>query len=203
MIKNIIFDFGDIFINLDKKATSNEFQKLGITEVSSELKSILNQYEEGIISTDDFIAFFEHNYKVTAKEVVFAWNAILLNFPKHRLKFLKDLAASNQFRLFLLSNTNDLHIANIKEKWGAVLYDEFKNCFEQFYLSYEIHLSKPNSAIYQFVLDKNNLKAHETLFVDDLKENTDAASKLGISTWNLLPGKDDVTDLFIKNKNIF
>ena len=50
------------------------------------------------------------------------------------------------------------------------------------------------------VLNENDLIAEETLFVDDLKENTDSADTLGIKTWNLTPKKEDVTELFIKNK---
>ena len=129
-----------------------------------------------------------------------AWNAILLDFPTHRLTFLKELAKSKQYRLFLLSNTNDMHISWIQENWGSTLYLEFKNCFEEFYLSHEIHFRKPNADIYEFVLQENNLIADETFFIDDTEENTRAAEKLGIKTWNLQPGKEDIIDLFIKKE---
>jgi HAD superfamily hydrolase (TIGR01509 family) len=62
-------------------------------------------------------------------------------------------------------------------------------------LSHEINFRKPNTEIYQFVLNENKLKAEETFFIDDTKENTDAAERLGIKTWNLIPGKEDVVDL--------
>jgi putative hydrolase of the HAD superfamily len=62
-------------------------------------------------------------------------------------------------------------------------------------LSHEINFRKPNANIYEFVLNENDLKASETIFVDDLKENTDAAKELGIQVWNLIPGKEDVVDL--------
>ena len=94
-------------------------------------------------------------------------------------------------------NTNDLHISWIKKNWGLELYNDFKNCFEQFYLSHEIHFRKPNPDIYDFVLTNNQLKVHETFFIDDTKENTDAASKLGIHVWNLNPKNEDVTQLFL------
>jgi FMN phosphatase YigB (HAD superfamily) len=198
MIKNIIFDFGDIFINLDKKATYNELEKLGVSEISNEMIEVAHQYERGLISTDEFIKFFNKQFKVAKEDLVFAWNSILLDFPLKRLVFLKELAKSKNYRLFLLSNTNDLHISSVKKSVGTEFYNEFKNCFEQFYLSHEIHFKKPDTAIYEFVLNENNLIAEETLFVDDLEENTDAAHKLGIHTWNLVPGKEDVTELFTK-----
>ena len=80
---------------------------------------------------------------------------------------------------------------------------EFKNCFEKFYLSHEIKLRKPNKEIYEFSLKENNLIAEETLFIDDLEENTAAASTLGIHVWNLIPNQEDVSQLFIKKQYLF
>ncbi|MEL6917638.1 MAG: HAD-IA family hydrolase, partial [Bacteroidota bacterium] len=64
-----------------------------------------------------------------------------------------------------------------------------------FYLSHEIHLRKPDEDIYRFVLEKNHLKASETLFIDDSPENTLSAKQLGIKTWHLLVGTEDVIHL--------
>ena len=200
MIKNIIFDFGDIFINLDKEATYAEMAKLGVSEISEDMIAVYHQYEKGLISTDEFIGFYQQKFPhLKSEDLVFAWNAILLDFPLKRLEFLKELATSKKYRLFLLSNTNDLHITWIKNNWGTTLYNEFKNCFEQFYLSHEIKLRKPDKEIYEFVLSENNLIAKETLFVDDLEINTNAAKELGIKVWNLIPKKEDVIELFAKN----
>jgi putative hydrolase of the HAD superfamily len=198
MIKNIVFDFGDIFINLDKKRFARELQQLGISQESEEMLPVLYQYEKGLISTNKFIAFFEDKLGVPSEKLVKAWNSILLDFPHKRLSFIQELAESKKYRLFLLSNTNDLHISWIKNNWGLELYNAFKICFEQFYLSHEINLRKPNYTIYEFVLKTNNLTAEETFFIDDTKENTVAAKMLGISVWNLKPGKEDVLELFTK-----
>ena len=200
MIKNIIFDFGDIFLNLDKNATFNALAKLEIHDITDEMMSYVYQYEKGEISTAYFINYFTQNFKLSKDELILAWNAILLDFPKHRLQFLKDLSAKNAYRLFLLSNTNELHISWVQNNWGEDLYNEFKDCFEQFYLSHEIHLRKPNANIYEFVLNENKLKAEETFFIDDTKENTEAAEKVGIKSWNLIPGKEDIVDLLIKKE---
>lgn len=201
MIKNIIFDFGDIFINLDKEATYKELAKLGVTELNKDMMETYFKYEKGLISTDDFVAFYKVQFPLIPNEsLIYAWNAILLDFPKHRLTFLKNLVASKKYRLFLLSNTNELHISWIQKNWGMDLYNDFKNCFEQFYLSHEINFRKPNTDIYNFVLKENSLKATETLFVDDLKENTESAKTLGLHVWNLIPGKEDVIDLLKKKE---
>lgn len=201
MIKNIIFDFGDIFINLDKEATYREMVKLGVTEISEEMISVYHQYEKGLISTEEFLGFYQQEFpQIKKQELKDAWNAILLDFPRRRLAFLKELQASKKYRLFLLSNTNDLHISWIQDAWGATLYKEFKDCFEQFYLSHEIHFRKPNADIYEFVLSENNLNPSETFFIDDTKENTEAAKQLGLAVWNLIPGEEDVVELFARKE---
>jgi putative hydrolase of the HAD superfamily len=199
MIKNIVFDFGDIFINLDKKLFAEELQKLHISQESEEMLPILQQYEMGLVSTDKFLTFFEERLSISEDKLKRAWNSILLDFPKERLRFIQNLSESKKYRLFLLSNTNDLHISWIQQNWGMEQYNAFKICFEQFYLSHEINLRKPNNNIYEFVLTSNDLEPKETLFIDDTKENTDAAKALGIHIWNLKPGKEDLLELLTKN----
>jgi len=200
MIKNIIFDFGDVFINLDKEATYRELERLKV-DVSLDMVSWYQSYEVGNISTQKFIdKVHEKNTHVSQQELIDAWNAILLDFPLKRLSFLKELKKSNKYRLILLSNTNDLHITWIKKNWGMPLYNEFMECFEQFYLSHEIGFRKPNEDIYNFVLEKNNLLPSETIFIDDTEENTKSAQKLGIHVWNIDPLKEDVVSLLTRKE---
>ena len=197
MIKNIVFDFGDVFINLDKEATFDQLRALGVTNFSIEMIEVAKQYEIGKISTQQFVDTFKLMFP-TISEIEFknAWNAILKDFPLHRLHFLRKLADSKKYRIFLLSNTNSLHISWIQKTWGSKLYSEFKKCFEKFYLSHEIHLRKPNEDIYKFVLNTNRLVPEETFFIDDTEENTTTASTLGINVWNINPACEDVVDLF-------
>ncbi len=199
MINNIIFDFGDIFINLDKEAIYRELEKYGFTTLTPELDTLAKEYEQGLITTKDFIAKLLTIFpSATEKQITEAWNSILLDFPLYRLNFIEELAQEKNYRVFLLSNTNELHISHVVKTMGEENYNRFKDCFEKFYLSHEIQLRKPNATIYEFVLEQNNLKAEETFFIDDTKENTDAAEKLGIKCWNLLVGSDDVINLKTK-----
>ena len=202
-IKTLIFDFGDVFINLDKLgAMENALQLFELKELPEDLVSINTLYEQGLISTEEFIGFYTHNFpKLSKKEIVNAWNFILKDFPEYRLKFLKNLSVSNKYQLILLSNTNELHIEWIKER--IPFYEEFKSCFDKFYLSHEIQLRKPNPNIYEFVLNENALQPEDCLFIDDTKENTDSAANIGIHVWNIDENTQDIIDLFSTNSHLF
>jgi len=197
MINTLIFDFGDVFINLDKPAIERSLNKLGISTITNEMLEIAMNYEKGLISTDVFITSFTKRFPmISNKEFTTAWNSIILDFPEHRLTFIEHLASLKKYKLILLSNTNELHIEQVIENMSLDRYLRFKNCFDQFYLSHEIKLRKPDHSIYEFVLIKNNLIAKNCFFIDDTKENTDAASILGIRAWNNNPKNEDVIDLF-------
>ncbi|WP_340073503.1 HAD-IA family hydrolase [Leptobacterium sp. I13] len=200
MIDSIIFDFGDIFINLDKHATPRIMNSYGLNELTPEMNRINEDYERGLVSTDNLVGYYHGLLpKVPKSKLIKAWNAIILDFPQHRLDFIENLARKNTHRLFLLSNTNELHIEQVQEIMGLQQYQRFKSCFEQFYLSHEIHHRKPDMTIYKYVIETNRLIPEKTLFIDDTKENIDAAAQIGIKTWHLTPGKDDVIDLLDKD----
>lgn len=210
MIKAIIFDFGDVFINLDKQGTIDRTKEVLGYDIITEKKSKENEavfkinddYEKGLISTDEFLNFYYNlTGNVTKAQIKSIWNGLLKDFPQYRFQFLKELKASSKHKLILLSNTNELHINWIKKH--IPFYEDFKNCFDAFYLSHEIHLRKPETNIYEFVLNENKLTANECLFVDDTKQNTDAASQLGIHVWNNNPETEDVVDLFEIKKHLF
>ncbi|MBC3848042.1 HAD family phosphatase [Winogradskyella echinorum] len=203
MIKTLIFDFGDVFINLDKQgAMQNALNLFNLEFFEADMVETNMQYEIGRISTSEFIAFYKSMFQnLNETDIVNAWNYIIKDFPEYRLDFIKNLAQEKEFKLILLSNTNDLHIDFIKH--NVPFYDDFKNCFDVFYLSQEIHLRKPNADIFEFVLKENNLIANDCLFIDDTKENTDTADRLGLHTWNIDETSEDVIDLFKIKKERF
>ena len=198
MIDAIIFDFGDVFINLNRKLTEESFKKLGLDSWTNDLEALNFQFEIGAITENDFLEGIQ--YKIpnsTVNEIKAAWNTVLADFPSYRLDFLKKL--SKQYRLFLLSNTDAIHIANFEHNIGKAYYEEFYSCFEKVYFSFELGMRKPDAAIYNHVLIEQQLKPENTLFVDDKKENTVAAAALGIKVWQLHVGQEDVIDLYSKN----
>jgi len=203
MIKALIFDFGNVFLNLDlEKAIQDTFELLEIESLSDELLSFNYLYEQGLITTEEFLEFYQDNFpKPSKQDLIQLWNSMLKDLPQHRLAFIQKLAAEKKYKLILLSNTNELHINWVKENIST--YETFKNCFDAFYLSHEIGLRKPDRAIFEFILNNNQLVAKDCLFIDDTKEHILGASKLGIHTWNIDPKHDDITNLFTIKKHLF
>lgn len=197
MIEAIIFDLGGVFLNLNRQASIDAFKELGLEEWNDDLiaKSIL--FETGKLDELQFMKVI-HKYipNHELSEIRNAWNAIIADFPLERLEFLEKL--QNKYDLFLLSNTNPTHIDKFEHRVGLTFAREFYAHFNKIYFSYETKVRKPETAVFNLILQQNNLKPNKTLFVDDDIENITAAKELGINTWQLIVGQEDVTQLFDK-----
>ncbi|MBP7510622.1 MAG: HAD family phosphatase [Bacteroidia bacterium] len=179
-IKNLLFDLGAVILNLDQEKTLRAFKRLGadLDSLNTE-SSLFTDFETGKITSDFFIHTLQTNLKgkASAQEILDAWNAMLLDLPTFRIDMLKEL--KKDYRLFLLSNTNTIHIDAVYKTHGKIIFDEL---FETCYLSHEIGHRKPHVACYQFVMDDAKIKACETLFVDDNKANIRGANDAGLNT---------------------
>lgn len=197
MINSIIFDFGDIFVNLDKEGSINEFKKLGLHGPNEELLEKNDLFEKGEITELEFIETFQKYLpEATIDDIRKAWNKVIGEFPLYRLEFLQML--SERYRLFLLTNTDQIHIDHFEHKVGQSFSRDFYQCFEKVYYSFEMGMRKPDEKLFKNILTTHDLSPKRTLFIDDKKENTDVAEALGIQVWNLQVGQEDVVDLFDK-----
>ncbi len=197
MIDTIIFDFGDVFINTDKEASLSALKKLGLVSWNDELEQLNQQFEKGKITEVQFMIGMKKLIpNASIDEIRDAWNSVLLDFPLHRLEFLERLGM--KYRLFLLSNTDEIHINKFEHKVGITFAREFYQCFEKVYFSFEIGMRKPEPEVFNYIIKKHDLSMKRTLFIDDKKENTDIAQSLGMHVWNLQVGKEDVSELFDK-----
>jgi putative hydrolase of the HAD superfamily len=206
-IKNIIFDLGGVIINLDIPKTISEFNKLS----NQPFESIYNQlqqtpvfdlFDKGQITEKDFFVELKKALQndVTDEELLFAWNAMLLDFPKHRLELLSKLKPN--YRLFLLSNTNESHVLEFeKTLFASHGYQNLEPFFEKVYYSCRMNQRKPNAEIFESVLNENNLIAEETLFIDDSPQHVEGALTLGVKAM-LLEKNNEVEDLLKELKLI-
>jgi len=182
-IKAIIFDLGGVILNIDYQRTVDEFKKIGVPhfgEIFSQFKqsSFTDDFEKGRISENDFYETVKAKTEVdfSFSEFRAAWNAMLLDLPPQRIEMLKKL--SEQYRLFLFSNTNETHY----NKFITKVESDFDILFEKTYYSHQFGLRKPDKIAFQTLLEQNNLVAEDTLFIDDSYQHIESANSLGIRT---------------------
>ena len=189
--KNLIFDLGEVIIDIDYRQTITAFQKLAVVDFStvvsySAQNPVFDWYEKGHVTTGFFFDELRKYLRpgTTDKEIESAWNAIFQDFSPQKIELLKQL--KTRYNTFALSNINEIHLASIDKaaqtKFGGAA---FSNFFQSAYYSNKIGLRKPEPEIYALLLEKEGLKAGETFFVDDKKENVEAACKFGIHAYQL------------------
>ena len=191
--KNIIFDLGGVLLDINFQKSIDAFKNLGIEnfeEMFSQFKAdeLFEKLETGELNETDFYSAIKKRTKlaITDTEIDNAWNALILHFRTGSLAFLEKL--SQNYKLYLLSNTNSIHLRFFKtlftKETGKPLLDAY---FIKAWYSNEIGLRKPGTKIFEFVLQQENLKATETLFIDDTLSNIETAQKMGFRTHHLLP----------------
>ena len=198
-VKAIIFDLGAVILNINYQNTIDEFKKLGVKNPNSFYSKktqthLFNQIETGKISQKEFLLQLQKETSdASIQQVKNAWNAMLLDLPEERIKLLKSL--NQNYAIFLLSNTNALHICEFKKKLGNKEYTEFYNLFDKVYYSHKIGFRKPQAEAFTIILNQNKLAAHEVLFIDDSPQHIEGAKKLGIQAYHL-KDEEEVTTLF-------
>jgi glucose-1-phosphatase len=194
-IKNIIFDLGGVLLDIDYNGPVREFAALGITNFDdmysqAAANPLFEQLETGKISNTAFLDAIAAlaPQPLTHQQVTNAWNSIILHFRQQSMVFLEALR--QQYNIYLLSNTNNIHLQQIPKvlhrDTGNQNLDDY---FTRAWYSSKIGLRKPEKEIYDFVLNDGDLRAEETLFIDDSAQNTAAAGLLGIKTHLLLPSE--------------
>lgn len=198
-LRNIIFDFGNVLIDLNMPSIEQHFRRhWGEHFEATQAKLLRNNffalYETGGITSEEFVSTLQLAAPValTEQQVTDAWNAILIGIAAERFPMLLQLR--ERYKVFLLSNINDLH-----ERWIAdylrrehQIEDFETRYFDGVYYSHLIRLRKPNRDIYEYVMADAELVPEETLFIDDLSVNVEAAKSLGMRGLVKLPGIDIV-----------
>lgn len=196
----IIFDLGGVLLNLDYDLTEKAFISLGMVDFGesySQLQQthLFDRFEKGEVSSFHFVNQLLDRLPpgTTANQVVHAWDAMILDFPVKRLRFLEEL--SKKYRIFLLSNTNDLHIDAVRRSLDkSVGHRNLEQYFEKTYFSSAIGMRKPDSEIFEFVCRENNLDPAKTVFIDDSPQHIEGARSSGIDAF-LLAKNQEVFEL--------
>ena len=184
--KNIIFDLGNVLVKLDEAATMRAFETLGwpkkdhIREYAEGLK-LFQAMGVGLMSNQQFFDAFRAttHSNVTDQQITEATNAMLLYIPEEKKSKLLQLRKEGH-RVFLLSNTIDLHWQYCKKNLFPMDHYSVDDYFEKAFLSQEMHMKKPDDEIFQQVINDATIDPNDTLFIDDLEVNCEAAERNGI-----------------------
>lgn len=184
MIRNIIFDLGNVLVKVDYTKFKHRLAKDGVTdEMYNEFfgtrtgfrKYYGMGYESGLISTTEFVSKCREglNLKMEHDEYCDVFNDMFIEIEPMK-RVVNQLAKDGKYNLFLLSNTSPLHFEYVKSNF------DFVNRLHKFGLSYELKSLKPDEMIFTRALGLFNAKPEESLFIDDLADNCIAAEKLGM-----------------------
>ena len=199
-IENIIFDLGGVIIDIDPQITIGKLESLNKSgkplAPRMEYAEFLNQFEIGKISNQEFYQTINNLCEIEQSHSLIeeAWNSMLLDIPQKRIDKLYQLRKT--FRIFLLSNTNAVHLMKLRDILDQTMgFNDFEEIFDTTFYSHLIGKRKPDLECYHHVINEKDIMSGKTLFVDDSLANVEGARKAGLKSVHLLPGVD-ITELF-------
>ncbi len=198
---NLLFDLGHVLIDIDPKRSLQAFARLLKSDPDAQQKAqklitaegllgghnsrLIDLYQLGQITTEQFLDTAAQACRpdVTKQQLLDAWLAMLLPFRQEKAQLLRQLH-EHGIPFYILSNINETHVQWTKD-----------NCPELqlasgIFFSNEIHIAKPDPAAFQYVIDHTGIKPEDTLYIDDLSANLDAARPFG---FQLLHATSDAT----------
>lgn len=183
-IKAIIFDFGGVLLDLDISKTESAMGKLLGVEIrppyEDKYKELTLALEKGQILPEAFIHGIQSMCDPIpqGREVVQAWNAMLCGWQREKFLLLDEL--HKDYKVYLLSNTNQIHLDYVIHELKSVYnISDFENrFFDQCFYSHKMNAWKPEKNIYKQVEDAIQLDHNEFIFIDDNTNNVKGAQDL-------------------------
>lgn len=190
-IEFLIFDMGNVIIDIDISRTLKEFKNALAEDEFLQADRFMTSelhynFETGAIGEEEFRNGIRSAFKREWEDhwIDTAWNTLLLNIPKERVDLLKSLRQN--YKLYLLSNTNSIHFKVVEEIYKSEHGGStFISLFDRVFLSYEMGLRKPDRRIYEQIVREIDAKPEQCLFFDDMEENLVSAKEVGLKTHHI------------------
>lgn len=178
MTKAIIFDLGGVLIDNPNRQIFSYFEeKLGLSYdiLYPSITKFWKEWEKGLISENELwqMVGADLKKKLEINEPLWLNSYTPAYREKKKMFDLLSLLKTEGYQTALLSNIED----PIKEYIVAKNYQNI----DTFIFSCEVKMSKPDKEIYDYTLDQLKISPQEAIFVDDRKENIEAANSLGIT----------------------
>lgn len=194
-IKNIVFDLGGVIMTLDRSEAVRRFLEVGLEQAEELLdpyhqKGVFLELEEGKLSKEEFydaVRDIAGKY-ISNEDIDSGWLGFIVDVPVYKLEMLEELRKS--YNLYLLSNTNPVIMSWALSPQFSERGKGLDQYFDKLYLSYEIGVTKPDPAIYNYLLQDSGINPSETLFIDDGAANVEVGKALGMHVYQPENGED-------------
>ena len=183
MIKNLLFDLAGVLFNLDIETDTKALHAVGLPDFDVCLKRPeifrpVLAYLNGLLPEDEFLTQIRPccNADATDEAILYSMNAVLGDLPVSRMAMLVELR--KRYHVYLLSNLNErdwLHTQRVVAQAGYSI----DQLFDQAFVSYQLHLAKPDPRIYEHVIAQTGLLPEETIYLDDMRENVESGLRMG------------------------
>ena len=191
----ILFDWGNVILDYSYDLTFKRWAELtpfdyNFFRTYFKFDYKLVEYEKGEISSQEYFNYITKLLDISWKFEVFSrgWNSIYIGINSQIISLLKRL--KKNYKLYLLTNTNELHANCWKNKYPDIL-----SLFDGIFCSHELHSHKPEPEIYEDVLKKMDSDPKYVLFVDDNKENVLGAKQVGIDGIVAISAEQIINDM--------
>lgn len=175
MIKNIIFDISGIFITCDEDLILKHYSdkyNIPFKRAKQAYGNHFENYERGEFSKDEFT-------KRVFGDMSLEWDP---HFWEVRIKLKKRYDEMFEFLEKIKEKYSVYFVSNEgREYWKMV--DEKLDITRHFIdgvVSFQAGVRKPDLKIFKMLLERNNLKPEECIFIDDSEKNLDGARQLGM-----------------------
>lgn len=182
-IEALVFDYGGVIVNIDDNKVAKTMTDLGVSRFkqilhAKKIKKLMRQFIDGLVPTDqtlnEILSLCRED--ATKEELLNVLNELCGDLPVSRLQSLAQL--KKKYKVYLLSNISDvLWEGSVKQIKSCGFQPE--ECFDDFFLSYEMGVAKPDHRIYEMMIEKTGLNPATTVFFDDREDNYMAGKELG------------------------
>ena len=179
MIKNIIFDVGKVLVEYDPDGM---MKKLGFDEETLQnvnqavfQNELWNESDRGVLSPEELLEAFIANNPAYEKEIRQVIDAVgdTISLMPYAVEWVKGLKERG-YHLYILSNYAEYTYEKTSHKM------EFLPYMDGVVFSYRCKLIKPEKEIYEYICKTYELKPEESVFLDDRKDNVEAARNMGM-----------------------
>ncbi|MBI2629596.1 HAD family phosphatase [Candidatus Pacearchaeota archaeon] len=198
MIKAVIFDLGGVVFRDGTKYTIEEMkEKFSFSEelgVELLLGKEARDFRKGLLTSEEFWDYVQSKIpsKIKANEIRLMWYNNYVPFPGI-LDLIKKL--KSKFKLGIISGNIKERIEYLDKKY------DFRKYFDAEVYSFDLHITKPATLMWEKSLELLKLRAEECIYLDDQAEAVNTAKSMGykaIQFMNVNQAKKELVNLGIK-----